>query len=286
MIHALEPRRLFAVSVSYDSVTQVLSFVGDEKRDSIAFARTDPTETLRAVVNGVEQIYTDPISQINVSAGDGADTVIGGQITIPMFIRGGRGPDTLSGGRGNDTIFGDGGFDVIVGRQGDDILAGGLQGDVLFGSACHGINLGQSAEDDNDDSIAGGAGTDTLDYSALPVRVLINVGDFVLPDIDVSDRVFGDVEVLIGTDFNDRLVNGTRRGMTIDGRGGNDTILGGSGNDTLTGGPGTDSIAGFGGPAFLHPLDGISDAVDGGRDFDTATVDQGLDALFNLESVS
>ncbi|MDW8261170.1 MAG: hypothetical protein RMJ35_01465 [Phycisphaerales bacterium] len=289
MIESLEPRKLLAAAFEVDG--RILRIFGTPRRDHVALGLS-PDGSLfdinvfdsAGALLQQQTFRTAEINLISASLGDSADQLILGLVPIPAFIRGGMGPDTISGGPGNDTIFGDGGFDVIVGREGTDELTGGLQGDVIFGSAGNDTIRGVSGPDDNDDTIAGGGGIDTLDYSALSSRVLINVGDFTTPDADVSDRVHGDVEILIGTDFNDRLFNLTRRGMRIDGRAGNDTIHGGSGNDTLIGGAGSDTLRGFGGNDSFDASNGAADVVDGGSGNDSATADAGLDEISGIET--
>src|SRR5262245_51971588 len=103
MIDPLEARQLLSVTVTYDSDGQILRFVGNDKRDNIEFARADDVLTLSVVVNGVSQDFSQPITLISIDTGDGADTIILGKQTIPAFIRGGKGADSISGGDGADT---------------------------------------------------------------------------------------------------------------------------------------------------------------------------------------
>lgn len=281
MIHRLDPRMLLSVSIAYDTDDKSLHFVGNDRRDSIEFARTSAPQTLAAVVNGEDFEFTDPISLIVIDTGEGADTVILGEITIPCFARGGKGPDSLSGGFGNDTFDGEGGDDYIFGSRGSDSLTGGLQGDSM-GGGDDDDDIVAGSSDINDDTISGGDGIDLVDYSTVTDNVAAIVG-LDQPDPDQDDFILSDVEVLFGSPQNDTLTNGTRHPMRIDGRAGNDTLTGGSGNDTIVGGDGADSLHGKGGRDSLFANDNGLDTVNGGADGDSAEIDDGLDALFNLE---
>ncbi|GEM_PF-3883816 len=286
MIENLESRRLLTATYEVDGT--VLRITGTANRDDLAFGLSPDGLHVDVNVfeNGVlvtqESFPVGRFTLISARLGDGADTFIAGEIPVPVIVRGERGPDSLSGGAGNDTFSGGGGDDYIFGREGDDSITGGLQADLLLGGRNNDTIVAFS-DLLTDDTIAGGQGTDTVDYSTVSDNVFVNVGTD-LPDPAEDDRIFGDVEVLLGSAQNDTLINGTRRGMIIDGRAGADTLTGGSGNDMLIGGAGADSLLGKGGRDSLEAADSASDAIDGGRDSDTGTIDSGLDALFNLET--
>lgn len=282
-LQSLEPRRLLTVTIHYDEHRQILSFLGNDKRDTLEFGRTDPTETLRVVVNGQEEVFTSPIRSLSLSLGGGADTVILGQVTIPAFVRGGQGDDSLSGGLGNDTLLGEGGFDYVFGREGHDSLDGGLQGDTIFGYTGNDTVTSGSDILENDDTISGGAGSDLVDYSASTNPLVLRIGDFTTPPNDISDYIYADIETLRGTAGNDFIRNLNRRGMRIEGQAGNDELQGGSGNDTLVGGDGQDTLLGEGGLDVLDAQDGAADVVNGGSGVDSLlSSDEGLDQVTNI----
>ncbi len=84
----------------------------------------------------------------NIIGGDGNDELIGGGGAD--FFDGGLGDDTLTGGDGNDVI--DAGVGIVL-AYGDETVTGGNGDDVI---AIDAVEL------TNDDSIDGGANTDTL----------------------------------------------------------------------------------------------------------------------------
>jgi Ca2+-binding RTX toxin-like protein len=279
-IDKLENRRLFAVTTEYDPARQVLRFFGDERRDSVIFSRGRGGETLRAVVNGQQQRFNDPIRLISMSMGLGGDTVILGAIAIPMVVRGGKGPDTISGGLANDTIFGDGGFDYLYGREGDDVISGGLQGDQILGADGNDTLTSGSALLANDDTIFGGNGEDVVDYSESAQAALLEIGNMRAdPDL-ISDFIFSDVETVRGTSGDDQIRNATRRGLVIEGLAGNDSLVGGSGGDTLVGGAGNDTLVGNGGRDAFDALDSEADTITGGGGTDVLrSTDDGIDVV-------
>jgi Ca2+-binding RTX toxin-like protein len=112
----------------------------------------------------------------------------------------------------------------------------------------------------------GGIGLDTVSYG------LAATGVNVAPDLEAGDgrpgdddRVFDDVESIVGSQFDDVLTGGTHT-LSLNGLGGNDAITGGSGAEALLGGEGSDRI---------DARDGVADTVDcGGAPFaDLALVD-------------
>jgi RTX calcium-binding nonapeptide repeat (4 copies) len=90
------------------------------------------------------------IAGFEVNAAGGNDAVIfGGDIPIPVTIRGGPGRDRLAGGGASDKIIGGPDDDILVGRRGDDWILGGPGQDRLEG-------------DQGNDQLHGGPGQDKL----------------------------------------------------------------------------------------------------------------------------
>ena len=152
------------------------------------------------------------------------------------------------------------------------------------------------------DSIRGGGGTDTVDYSAAVDGVGVNLiagrGTFGLAEGDA----YSSIENVIGTVFNDRLIGqGSANTLTggdsddeLYGAGGDDTLVGGAGDDTLgriedgpdgdsdpdfTNDAGDDTMMGNAGIDMLYGGDG-NDRLMGGRDDDTVRGDAGDDMLW------
>jgi Ca2+-binding RTX toxin-like protein len=153
-------------------------------------------------------------------------------------------------------VFGDGARWILDGGDGDDVLsAQGSHGtgDPLASPA----TLTGDAGDDRliggrgDDVLVGGTGSDVLQGRS---------GDDRLAALDV-DRAPGE-----DPDAHDGL----------DGGNGNDELIGGSGQDSLSGGMGDD---------LLRAVNGAEDVVRGGRGFDTAAIDVGLDRVTGIESL-
>jgi Ca2+-binding RTX toxin-like protein len=134
--------------------------------------------------------------------------------SLPMFLYGSDGTDTLAGGSGNDFIDGGNGPDAMF----------------------------------------GGAGQDRVNYASKPAGVTVTLenaaNDGVLNE---GDNVSPTIEAVIGSPFDDRMV-GSASPNVLDGRRGNDRLWGQDGADTFpselidgadeyNGGPGVDHVA-------------------------------------------
>jgi Ca2+-binding RTX toxin-like protein len=116
----------------------------------------------------------------------------------------------------------------------------------------------------------------TKRYSAARVgvvQVLAGKGDDTVKLGSGAPGVYID-----GGDGKDNIVGGKRNDSLVGGAG-NDTIVGGLGDDQITGGAGVDVLMGGGGQDNIKSNDLELDTVDGGDDFDTASLD--LQDLFN-----
>lgn len=114
---------------------------GTAAADAIKLDR-DPAQpaALRAFINNqlVGTVALDQVKSIRVEAGAGNDTVrideANGAITLPTFILGGTGDDTLDGGSGRDWLYGGIGDDTLNGGSGDDVLVGNGSVNAIGGS--------------------------------------------------------------------------------------------------------------------------------------------------------
>lgn len=145
----------------------------------------------------------------------------------------------LSGGDSNDTLnasaftgqaelFGGQGNDILIGGRGNDLLDGGDGDDRLV------INQDGSADTD---TVIGGAGMDTLDFSAFAVGLMVDLGTVAVAQTVVaaeSDIVAPseDIEAVIGGSGNDTIT-----GNSLDNR-----LTGGLGDDALTGADGFNTV--------------------------------------------
>ena len=147
-------------------------------------------------------------------------------------LQGGYGNDTLDGGDGNDTLGDWGGVNILRGGAGDDVLQGGYGSDTLDGGA-------------GDDRIDGGPGwwgvVDTLDFSGAAAGVNIDLAAGVGADGLGGTDTYANVNAVIGSAFDDRLV-GDDRANILTGGAGNDTLIGGLGNDTYVLVPGSGDV--------------------------------------------
>jgi Ca2+-binding RTX toxin-like protein len=222
----------------------------------------------------VANVKEDRIKNIeNVFGGLGDDSLKGD--SNDNLFRGGHGDNTINGGSGSDWIdyswYGNGlAITLVAGAatvsgvgftdtlSGIENIIGGGGADTLTGDD----NDNTFRSMGNEDTIYGGLGNDTADYSendaAVNVTVALNSDGDAIVYIDIvnvasfyEDELHS-IENLIGGGGADYFTGdspanrftGNGGTDTLIGGGGKDTLLGGSGNDTLTGGSGKDSLTG------------------------------------------
>ncbi|MEQ1674320.1 MAG: hypothetical protein ABL865_04680, partial [Candidatus Nitrotoga sp.] len=168
------------------------------------------------------------IDEINGGAGD--DILFGD--AEADTITGGLGNDTIDGGAADDFIQGDGGNDIIIGGAGADKMFGGDGDDIFIQSDSVGLG----------DTLDGGAGFDTVDYSAARVFVQLNLNNnagVILPPGSVVTQpdIFVSIEKVMGSNFSDSIIgnNPLLAGTDLI-----NTIVGGKGGDKMTGSIGND----------------------------------------------
>ena len=202
--------------------------------------------------------------QVNVSTGDGDDTVSVGFSSV------------VDGGDGNDVIDAAGN---VKGGAGDDTLAGGDFGDVLQGGTGSDQIAGRGGNDtiqpdDADvgtrDVVDGGAGADILSYEGRASGVTISLQD----PASAEDAMTG-VEGLRGGAGPDHL-SGDNGANALEGGKGDDALAGGAGRDSLDGGAGDDGLDGGAG----------NDQVGDGGGRDTASCGTGNDTVWLTGSQS
>ncbi|WP_085033290.1 beta strand repeat-containing protein [Ensifer aridi] len=215
-----------------------------------------------------------------LDGGAGNDTLIGG-----------AGADVLIGGAGTDTAFyqtSGAGVTIVLDNTGAALGVGGdAQGDQLstienlFGSNFDDVLFGNASlnrldgGDGNDtfrsgaggsfaggiaELIIGGAGIDTIDYSASSGAVSARLFSGTSGSLSQGGEADGDLllqmENVIGSNFSDQLFGSTAGNKLVSGSG-NDEMRGGSGADILSAtGPGQKTLFG----------DGIADGGVAGQD--------------------
>ena len=275
----------------------------------------------------------------HVLGGSGNDTITGGSANDTLdgeagddsllgasgndALIGGPGNDMLDGGVGNDMLEGDKGNDSLDGNAGNDLLEGDNGNDTLYGGdsdnrtvdyvdpsiadESSNVNtlLGGNGNDSmlnsfGDDLMFGGHGSDTVDYTLLPVSNGIDVtldgirNDGEMPNSFDNqdgqdyyneierDNIGADMENVIGTRFNDRLVGNAAANRLV-GNFGEDTLVGGDGNDTIEASstdyhPGWsdyDSVDAGNGDDVIYAQGDGGDVVAGGAGNDRAQLDDG-----------
>jgi Ca2+-binding RTX toxin-like protein len=135
-------------------------------------------------------------------------------------IQGGSGDDLLWGNAANNVVDGGTGQDQVAGEGGDDLLP-------------------QPSAPDGEDRIIGDAGIDTVSYESRTSPVTVQLDLFDLDPLvgPSEDSFIADVEIAVGTNFDDVLI-GNALNNTLRGLGGNDRISGARGADLIDGGAG------------------------------------------------
>jgi len=279
---------------------------------------TDRTQKVQVSLNGaipatvfVNGIAEDSVKNFeNVYGGSGGDVLTGD--TFGNLLLGNAGNDTMSGGVGNDILRGGLGADVLdgganvdtadysdkaigitvalagatavvvkVGAANEDSIknfenvTGGTGADKLTGDALGNSFRGGLGKDTMD----GGAGVDTADYSDKTQKVAVVLGGATAVAVTVNNVVEDTIknfenitggsagDLFIGDGLNN-VLNGGLGNDTMSGGGGNDVLIDLAGADSLTGGAGADHFRFLlGGPGtitdFVHGVDRIEFDVAG-----------------------
>ena len=138
-------------------------------------------------------------------------------------LGGGEGQDTLGGGDGADTILTGGGNDEAWGGNGDDVIANDGGGDSLYGEG----GADTLVAGTNFSRVEGGDGVDVLSFATMDIGVtgVTELFNFVwwISGFNGGSTATG-VEMVIGTEHDDRIFDDTGGSMTIRGLGGADWL--------------------------------------------------------------
>lgn len=177
----------------------------DKKANEGISVTLSPTAAVKVKVGASE---VDTINHFqNITGGAGGD-VMNGDFRDNVFL----------GNAGNDKLFGGAGDDGLRGGAGDDVIKPGLS--RLYG-----------------DTIDGGLGNDTADFSDMMGAVVLNLG------VKRTDVTY----------WSDAFVGGKFAGYA----GGIENIVGGAGDDKLTGDAGANRLTGGAGSDTLNGGGGI-----------------------------
>jgi len=250
-------------SVTVDLATHT-GYVDIDDQDTLANIEnvygSSGDDTIKAATGDVSNIFdggnsakytvtatdSDTVSYENYTAGvtvalgeTAAQTIVNSDTDTLLNIEnltGGKGADTLMGG--NDTSS-----NKLDGFEGNDTFLMGLYDDT---------NDTVISGDDGADSIVGGDGIDTIDYSVISEDITVTLNESV--DVSVSFETYA-------TDTINTIENFT-------GGSGDDTITGDLSSNILKGGAGVDNIKGKTGLDVIYG-DAGDDILSGGNDEDT-----------------
>lgn len=145
-IQALEARQMMTAAVATLTTSvitegngQQLSIQGTTGNDVIHVTQSGNSFTVTSAA-GFNQTFTGAYDSLKIKGGAGNDQIIvDASVTLPVYLYGDAGNDTLGGGSGDDFLYGGAGTNALYGNAGRDTLT----------------TLGSTA-----DSLSGGAGED------------------------------------------------------------------------------------------------------------------------------
>lgn len=247
-----------------DIVTEAIGEGYDTVRSTVSTTLSANVEALIYIGTGSAQLNGNELAN-SITGSVGND-----------IISGADGDDRLAGGNGADTLYGGNGNDRLLGEDGNDVLDGGAGADIIDGGA----GDDRVVYDAADQSIAGGAGIDTLvlrsgavvDLSRFSTSQIAGKSVFGFENVDASDSA--EAVVLTGSAFSNTLSGGSGADILYGGAG-SDRLSGGDGDDVLDGGANADVVdGGAGNDRILYDAADIS--VLGGAGTDTLVVRDGV----------
>lgn len=303
----LEPRKMFAVGITYDAIEDVLNMSSDDASDTVEVSSHNGF--LNVMVNGIKRrsqwLSGNPVQRLQfdghggsdifrnwtsihatANGGQGDDVLEGGSGTD--VLNGGPGVDTLKGGSGTDYLFGgtegdflngDGGVDYLWGQEGADNLYGGGGNDFLYGGSENDVLQGARG----DDLLNGGGGDDIYHFVSFRGGTDPNyyLGSDRIEDASGTDKLdftysaFG-VQLDLGTNWQQNVKEDLRLrilpGTVLE------TVIGSNHDDVLRGNDAQNALEGRGGNDRLYGRGGI-DGLFGGEGDDGMYGGAGFDIL-------
>jgi Ca2+-binding RTX toxin-like protein len=221
------------------------------------------TDNRNGTGNGSANVITGNAGNNVLNGAGGVDTVSYANATAAVTVSLASTSQQNTVAAGLDTLSN---FENLEGSAFDDTLSASGTANVLTGAGGHDRLV--ATVDNTRDTLDGGAGVDSADYSAYSVGVSVNLGA-------VAPVTVGGSGTLANTDVLVSIENFT-------GGSGNDAITGNAGANVLNGGGGNDS--------FGYAIGGGTDSIDGGAGNDTLNIsgqadNDVLDVIYNGGSV-
>ncbi|WP_026622959.1 Ca2+-binding RTX toxin-like protein (plasmid) [Ensifer sp. WSM1721] len=227
---------------------------GGDGSDTADFS--DKTQSVLLALNGAANAIAtiggtaeDTVRNIENVIGGSANDQLTGDAAANTF-RGGLGADALDGGGGNDTAdYSDKTASLVVrlaGASAATVSVGGVAEDTLrnIENIIGGSGNDVLAGDGFANVLDGGAGSDTVDYSASakPVAVTLNGANSSTVFVGgVAEDTVRNVENVTGGAASDVITGDVQANILVGGAGG-DLLKGGGGLDVIDGGIGSDTI--------------------------------------------
>jgi Ca2+-binding RTX toxin-like protein len=294
-----------------DVLVSIENIIGSNLNDAITGTNGD--NVMDGAGGADTVVYTKAASAVTIDLLDGYATGGGGNdglISIENAIGSNFG-DKLIGGAGNNILNGGAGIDMASYEFAASAVAVDMVNGTVSGGAGRDTLIsieGIKGSDFNDlirsnvmpNFIDGGAGVDTVDYSAATASVVANLSMGKSFGASGNDTLIG-IENVNMTNFNDEVV-GDAASNRIFGRAGNDVLdgdlgddfvygedgddelYGWVGNDTLLGGAGLDKIYGEDGNDVVSGGD-ANDSISGGLGDDRLYGDNGDDTILGGDGI-
>ncbi len=205
-----------------------------------------------------------------IAGGDGTDTVDYSAATVSVYIHS-LPNTTVTSTVGSDVLTG---IENAIGSSAGDYITGGPGPNVLRGGGGNDVFRGRGG----DDVFIGGPGTDRIDLSHAPKRVVVNLARGTATG--EGHYLLHTIEDATGSRYGDRI-EGTSGANTIYGGAGSDVIVTGGGNDFIGAGDGNDTVKAGAGDDQVYGEAG-RDTIDGGTGYDVCS-DGGTNTIRNCE---